>query len=93
MYVRFLGGNGGNFYPVERDTPNAVNLVATPLKTTLNPMFNLVQVGYDDTNLDVYIPFFLLLQFIFYFGWLKVLLCKLYRAADEVVSILRSLRS
>ena len=56
-------------------------------------MFNLVQVGYDDTNLDVYIPFFLLLQFIFYFGWLKVLLCKLYRAADEVVSILRSLRS
>ena len=35
-------------------------------------MFNLVQVGYDDTNLDVYIPFFLLLQFIFYFGWLKV---------------------
>ena len=30
-------------------------------------------MGYDDTNLDVYIPFFLLLQFIFYFGWLKVL--------------------
>ena len=29
-------------------------------------------MGYDDTNLDVYIPFFLLLQFIFYFGWLKV---------------------
>jgi len=53
--TKFLGGNGGNFYPVERDTPNAVNLV-----------------GYDDTNLDVYIPFFLLLQFIFYFGWLKV---------------------
>jgi len=29
-------------------------------------------VGYDDTKIDVYIPFFLILQFIFYFGWLKV---------------------
>ena len=54
-------------------------------KTTLKPAFNLVQVGYDDTNLDVYIPFFLLLQFIFYFGWLKVFLWKLYM--DEGVSI------
>merc|ERR1712032_838248 len=42
--TKFLGEKG-NFYPVQRDTPNAVNLV-----------------GYDDTNLDVYIPFFLLLH-------------------------------
>ena len=30
------------------------------------------KVGYDDTLLDIYIPFFTLLQFVFYFGWLKV---------------------
>ena len=29
--LRFLGEKGGNFYPVERDTPNAVNLVANLL--------------------------------------------------------------
>ena len=28
--------------------------------------------GHDDTALDFYIPFFTILQFIFYFGWLKV---------------------
>ena len=29
-------------------------------------------VGHDDSILDFYIPFFTILQFIFYFGWLKV---------------------
>lgn len=29
-------------------------------------------VGYDDSILDFYFPFFLIMQFIFYFGWLKV---------------------
>jgi len=29
-------------------------------------------VGYDDSILDFYVPFFTILQFIFYFGWLKV---------------------
>ena len=29
-------------------------------------------VGHDDSVLDFYIPFFTILQFIFYFGWLKV---------------------
>ena len=29
-------------------------------------------VGHDDTVLDFYVPFFTILQFIFYFGWLKV---------------------
>ena len=29
-------------------------------------------VGYDDSILDCYVPFFTILQFIFYFGWLKV---------------------
>ena len=29
-------------------------------------------VGYDDSILDFYFPFFLMMQFIFYFGWLKV---------------------
>lgn len=53
--TKFLGSKGTSFYPVDRTTPNAVNLV-----------------GYDDTKLDVYVPFFTLLQFIFYFGWLKV---------------------
>ena len=28
--------------------------------------------GHDDSALDFYIPFFTILQFIFYFGWLKV---------------------
>eukprot|EP00092_Neocalanus_flemingeri_P043722 GFUD01048256.1.p1 GENE.GFUD01048256.1~~GFUD01048256.1.p1 ORF type:complete len:446 (+),score=120.92 GFUD01048256.1:136-1473(+) len=29
-------------------------------------------VGYDDSLLDFYVPFFTILQFVFYFGWLKV---------------------
>jgi len=29
-------------------------------------------VGHDDSCLDFYIPFFTIMQFIFYFGWLKV---------------------
>ena len=29
-------------------------------------------VGYDDSIQDFYVPFFTILQFIFYFGWLKV---------------------
>jgi len=29
-------------------------------------------VGHDDSILDFYVPFFTILQFIFYFGWLKV---------------------
>jgi hypothetical protein len=29
-------------------------------------------VGHDDASLDFYIPFFTILQFIFYVGWLKV---------------------
>ena len=29
-------------------------------------------VGYDDTILDFYVPIFLVLQYIFYFGWLQV---------------------
>ena len=29
-------------------------------------------VGYDDSILDFYVPIFLVLQYIFYFGWLQV---------------------
>lgn len=29
-------------------------------------------VGYDDSILDFYVPFFSILQFIFYFGWINV---------------------
>eukprot|EP00092_Neocalanus_flemingeri_P066703 GFUD01081296.1.p1 GENE.GFUD01081296.1~~GFUD01081296.1.p1 ORF type:complete len:496 (+),score=133.02 GFUD01081296.1:64-1551(+) len=29
-------------------------------------------VGYDESILDFYVPFFTILQFVFYFGWLKV---------------------
>merc|ERR1712142_110205 len=30
------------------------------------------KAGYDDTIFDFYIPFFTIMQFIFFFGWLKV---------------------
>ena len=29
-------------------------------------------IGYDDTNPDMYLPIFSMLEFVFYFGWLKV---------------------
>ena len=29
-------------------------------------------IGYDDTNPDMYVPIFSMLEFLFYFGWLKV---------------------
>ena len=31
--------------------------------------------GYDGHDVDLYIPFFTLLQFFFYMGWLKVVKC------------------
>ena len=29
-------------------------------------------VGYDDSNVDYYVPYFTIIQFVFYFGWLNV---------------------
>ena len=47
--------SSGLYQPVERFTPNSVNLV-----------------GHDDSDPDLVVPIFTLLQFIFYFGWLHV---------------------